>query len=43
MRRQYGERTLGHLYVYRDAIEPAGASADEMAPSDDADDADQTP
>lgn len=43
MRRQYGERNLGHLYVYRDAIEPAGASADEMAPSDDAEDADQTP
>ena len=33
MRRQYGERTLGHLYVYRDVVQSeAGSDAGSAAP-----------
>ena len=39
-RRQYGTRTLGHLYVYRDAIQPAAGVDEQPA---DVDGADVTP
>jgi len=40
MRRQYGERTLGHLYVYRDVVQSeAGSDAGSAAPEP----AEQTP
>ena len=33
MRRQYGKRTLGHLYVYRDGVQSeAGSGAESVAP-----------
>ena len=35
--RQYGTRTLGHLYVYRDAIQPAAGVDEQPAEADDAD------
>ena len=36
MRRQYGKRTLGHLYVYRDAVQPEPESATDTAVPEDA-------
>ena len=34
MRRQYGKRTLGHLYVYRDAVQSDPGSSAETAVTD---------
>lgn len=34
MRRQYGKRTLGHLYVYRDGVQSDSSSAAETAVPD---------
>ena len=40
MRRQYGKRTLGHLYVYREGVQSdAGSAAEPAAPEA----AEQTP
>ena len=36
-RRQYGTKTLGHLYVYRDAIQPAAGVEEQSADAEAAD------